>query len=94
MLSGQFEHEDFAGHRGRIGPGDLQWMTAGRGIVHAELPVGDQVNYGLQLWVNLPRAEKMCEPRYQELLDAQIPRARPRDGVEIKVSAGLHMDDC
>ncbi|KAG0261887.1 hypothetical protein DFQ27_002715, partial [Actinomortierella ambigua] len=82
-------HEDFAGHKGTIGPGDLQWMTAGRGIVHSEMPVkADKPAHGLQLWINLPRSQKMCEPQYQELLDNQIPRAQPSEGVTIKVIAG------
>jgi redox-sensitive bicupin YhaK (pirin superfamily) len=88
MISGKVAHEDFAGHAGIIGAGDLQWMTAGRGIVHAEMPATGEENVGLQLWVNLPRSEKMCEPRYQELLDKDIPHARPEDGVDIKVIAG------
>ncbi|KAK3835420.1 MAG: RmlC-like cupin domain-containing protein [Linnemannia elongata] len=94
MLEGQTQHEDFAGHKGTVGPGDLQWMTAGRGIVHSEMPVRlprdqeDERAHGLQLWINLPKEHKMCEPQYQELLDGQIPRARPRDGVVIKVIAG------
>ncbi|KAF9137791.1 hypothetical protein BG015_002606 [Linnemannia schmuckeri] len=94
MLEGQTQHEDFAGHKGTIGPGDLQWMTAGRGIVHSEMPVKlprdqeDARAHGLQLWINLPKEHKMCEPQYQELLDAQIPRATPQNGVVIKVIAG------
>ncbi|KAG0200193.1 hypothetical protein BGX28_006675 [Mortierella sp. GBA30] len=89
MLEGQVQHEDFAGHRGTIGPGDLQWMTAGRGIVHSEMPVKSHTRvHGLQLWINLPREHKMCEPQYQELLDGQIPRATPQDGVTVKVIAG------
>ncbi|KAI9144465.1 RmlC-like cupin domain-containing protein [Paraphysoderma sedebokerense] len=87
MIEGEFEHEDFGGHRGRIGPGDLQWMTAGRGVIHAEVPIGDGVNKGLQLWVNLPKSHKMMEPRYQEHTDKQVPRVK-LDGVEIKVIAG------
>ena len=58
MLEGSFQHEDFCGHRGTINPGDLQWMTAGRGIVHAEMPSGDGDNVGLQLWINLRREDK------------------------------------
>ncbi|ORX63245.1 hypothetical protein K493DRAFT_288751 [Basidiobolus meristosporus CBS 931.73] len=87
MLEGIVAHEDFAGHKGEIGPGDLQWMTAGRGIVHAEMP--QTKCRGLQLWVNLSATEKMCEPRYQELLDKEIPRVSP-PGVDavIKVIAG------
>ncbi|KAG0044508.1 hypothetical protein BGZ83_010273 [Gryganskiella cystojenkinii] len=89
MLEGQFQHEDFAGHKGVIGPGDLQWMTAGRGIVHSEMPVKSQTRaHGLQLWINLPKEHKMCEPQYQELLDKEIPRAEPQEGVVVKVMAG------
>ncbi|KAG0027853.1 hypothetical protein BGZ82_008733 [Podila clonocystis] len=89
MLEGQFQHEDFAGHKGTIGPGDLQWMTAGRGIVHSEMPIKWQTRtYGLQLWINLPKEHKMCEPQYQELLDGEIKRAVPQDGVVVKVIAG------
>ncbi|KAF9582208.1 hypothetical protein BGW38_000506 [Lunasporangiospora selenospora] len=89
MLEGQFQHEDFAGHKGTIGPGDLQWMTAGRGIVHSEMPVKSNTRaHGLQLWINLPREHKMCEPQYQELLDKEIPRATPEEGIMVKVIAG------
>ncbi|KAF9355099.1 hypothetical protein BGX34_010648 [Mortierella sp. NVP85] len=99
MLSGQMQHEDFSGHKGTIGPGDLQWMTAGRGIVHCEMPAKDQEDkqegtddslavHGLQLWVNLSRKDKTCEPQYQDLRDHQIPRVKPTDGVEVKVIAG------
>ena len=91
MLDGAFEHEDFVGHAGRIETGDLQWMTAGRGIMHSEMPVkqpGNKPNVGLQLWVDLPEQHKLTDPRYQELRDADIPRARPDDKVEIKVISG------
>lgn len=87
MISGKTEHEDFAGHRGVIGPGDLQWMTAGRGIVHSEMPADDEENTGLQLWVNLKSDDKMVEPAYQELLDADIPKPS-LDGVTVSVIAG------
>ncbi|KAJ3183284.1 hypothetical protein HDU85_002310 [Gaertneriomyces sp. JEL0708] len=88
MLDGSVQHEDFAGHKGTIGTGDLQWMTAGRGILHAEMPLTDTA-HGLQLWVNLPRKDKMVEPRYQELLDKDVPRATSPDGsVRVKVIAG------
>ena len=67
-------------------------MTAGRGIVHAEMPVGEQVNTGLQLWINLPAKDKMMEPRYQELLDKNVPRAStPDKGVSVKIIAGESM---
>ena len=89
MLEGQIEHEDFKGHRGVIGPGDLQWMTAGKGIVHAEMPVGKEQARGLQLWVNLKKKDKMVEPAYQELRKEQIPTGTSADGkVNVRVIAG------
>ncbi|TPX53264.1 hypothetical protein PhCBS80983_g06321 [Powellomyces hirtus] len=89
MLTGNMSHEDFVGHKGTIGPGDLQWMTAGRGILHAEMPSSDVPAHGLQLWVNLPAREKMVKPRYQELLDQKVPRAQsPDGGATVKVIAG------
>ncbi|KAI9190200.1 RNA pol II transcription cofactor [Blastocladiella emersonii ATCC 22665] len=87
MVTGAFEHEDFAGHRGRIDAGDLQWMTAGRGIVHAEVPIADE-NTGLQLWVNLPAKHKMMEPRYQELRGTELPKVTPSEGVNVTLIAG------
>jgi redox-sensitive bicupin YhaK (pirin superfamily) len=90
MLQGKVKHEDFAGHRGVIGPGDLQWMTAGRGIVHCEMPVSEEPCTGLQLWVNLAKKYKMDPPAYQELLDANIPKVE-KDGVAVKVIAGTSM---
>jgi len=63
MLSGRILHEDFKGHKGEIGPGDIQWMTAGRGIVHAEMPASfDESSFGFQLWINLQEKNKFCEP--------------------------------
>ncbi|EGF80128.1 hypothetical protein BATDEDRAFT_19562 [Batrachochytrium dendrobatidis JAM81] len=88
MLDGVFQHEDFTGHKGTIGPGDLQWMTAGRGIVHAEMPASE-VGTGLQLWVNLPKKAKMMPPLYQELIAANVPFATSPDGLtSVKVIAG------
>lgn len=87
MLSGSFRHEDFCGHKGIINAGDLQWMTAGRGIVHCEMPHGDETGHGLQLWINLARENKMMEPAYQELLDKDIPKTT-KDGVTVKAIAG------
>ncbi|XP_052797180.1 pirin-like isoform X3 [Mya arenaria] len=87
MLGGSFRHEDFCGHKGIINPGDLQWMTAGRGILHCEMPEGEGLAHGLQLWVNLSRQNKMTKPDYQELLDKDIPRTT-KDGVTVKVIAG------
>ncbi|PIK61189.1 putative pirin isoform X2 [Apostichopus japonicus] len=87
MLKGAFKHEDFKGHSGVIRPGDLQWMTAGRGIVHSEMPQGDETGHGLQLWVNLSKQNKMVEPEYQELLSKDIPVVE-KDGIRVKVIAG------
>jgi redox-sensitive bicupin YhaK (pirin superfamily) len=87
MLTGRFMHEDFKGHKGIIGPGDLQWMTAGRGIMHSEVPVSDEPSHGLQLWVNLASKDKMVAPAYQELLARDIPK-RSHDGVTATVIAG------
>ncbi|EEC76516.1 hypothetical protein EE612_021629 [Oryza sativa] len=87
MLEGAFTHQDFAGHKGTIGTGDVQWMTAGRGIVHSEMPAADGVQKGLQLWINLSSKDKMIEPRYQELMSKDISCAE-KDGVEVKIIAG------
>ncbi|KAG0083609.1 hypothetical protein BGZ92_010626 [Podila epicladia] len=84
MLEGHFQHQDFTGRQGTIGPGDVQWMTAGRGIVHAEMPYfpdeetqgkkkASSSIWGLQLWVNLPKKHKLCKPQYQDLKDEAIP---------------------
>ncbi|CAF0881703.1 unnamed protein product [Rotaria sordida] len=93
MLTGATEHEDFTGRRGVINPGDLQWMTAGRGIVHCEMPEKNSgEGHGLQLWVNLSKKYKMIEPNYQELLDKDIPRAATSDDlVHVKIIAGESM---
>ncbi|KAL2024118.1 hypothetical protein VTK56DRAFT_9898 [Thermocarpiscus australiensis] len=92
LLRGGMEHEDFAGHRGVLGPGDLQFMTAGRGIVHAEMPVRNRDgsdNVGLQLWVDLPRELKACEPRYRDLRAEEVPRVVVDEGrVTVKVISG------
>jgi len=88
MLKGVFEHEDFVGHRGKIGPGDLQWMTAGKAIMHSEMPFpGSEASHGLQLWVNLAAKDKMVDPAYQELLAKDIPLVS-KDGVSAVVIAG------
>jgi hypothetical protein len=94
MLEGRFGHKDSVGHSGTLGPGDVQWMTAGAGVIHSEMPdpeftrTGGRI-HGLQLWVNLPRRDKMIAPRYQELPSAQIPVGRSADGsVSVKVIAG------
>ncbi|CAN1732073.1 Pirin-like protein, partial [Linum perenne] len=90
MLEGSFTHQDFSGHRGTIHTGDVQWMTAGRGIVHSEMPAGEGVQRGLQLWINLSAQHKMIEPRYQELLSQDIKTAE-NDGVQVRIIAGESM---
>ena len=94
MIEGEFEHEDSAGHRGTLRPGDVQWMTAGGGIVHSEMPSkeirakGGRV-HGFQIWVNLPAKLKMTRPRYQEVPSARIPEAKTADGrARVRVVAG------
>ncbi|XP_053472852.1 pirin isoform X1 [Ictalurus furcatus] len=87
LLSGASAHEDFCGHCGTLEAGDLQWMTAGRGVVHAEMPLSDEPMRGLQLWVNLRKADKMVEPQYQELKNSQIPKPSI-DGVTVAVISG------
>lgn len=89
LLSGQVRHRDSAGHSGTVKAGGVQWMTAGRGIEHSEMP--EQVEgrlEGFQLWVNLPATKKMSEPRYQELEPEQIPEQVDENGIAIKVIAG------
>ena len=89
LLEGSITHEDNKGHKGVIGAGDVQWMTAGKGIIHSEMPsAADGRLQGLQLWLNLPAAEKMREPRYQEMLNKQLPLEQGDTGVTIKVLAG------
>lgn len=88
MQKGSFFHEDFKGHKGRIDPGDLQWMTAGKGIVHAEMPASDtEESIGFQLWINLEKDKKFCDPAYQEFKGETIPIVE-KDGVEIKLISG------
>ncbi len=88
LLAGHMRHGDNAGHSGVIRAGGAQWMTAGRGILHSEMPEQEEgLLSGFQLWVNLPAEHKMTAPRYQELEPAQIPLER-HDGVEIRVLAG------
>lgn len=86
MLEGIFKHEDFKGNFGELRAGDVQWMTAGRGIMHSEMPESEHTE-GLQLWVNLRAADKMCEPAYQELKREAIPEVE-ENGVWAKIIAG------
>ncbi len=90
MLEGSVEHGDSMGNKGVIGAGDVQWMTAGSGIIHQEMPHGDKAGYmgGFQLWANLPAAHKMMHPRYQEVKRSQIPEISPVQGVKIKIICG------
>ncbi|EPE32219.1 RmlC-like cupin [Glarea lozoyensis ATCC 20868] len=90
LMEGAIDHEDFAGNKGRIETGDLQFMTAGRGIMHAEIPsLSSKAIKGFQLWVDLPKELKMCEPRYRDLKAAEIPTVDIDDGkVKIKVISG------
>jgi redox-sensitive bicupin YhaK (pirin superfamily) len=78
IISGGVDHEDFAGNRGTLEAGDLQFMTAGRGIMHSEMPIHNdngEPNVGMQLWVDLPKELKYCEPRYRDLKAKGIPEA-------------------
>lgn len=92
LLEGAVDHEDFAGNAGTIEKGDLQFMTAGRGIMHAEMPAQNpdgSANVGMQLWVDLPEKLKKCEPRYRDLRASEIPNIDVDDGkVHIKVISG------
>jgi quercetin 2,3-dioxygenase len=93
MLRGNVDHKDSMGNEGSIGAGDVQWMTAGRGILHEEMPRrGEGGMEGFQLWVNLPAKQKMTKPRYQEVTSARIPEVHRPDGTTIRVIAGT-VDD-
>jgi len=94
VLNGTVEHGDSIGNRGAINSGDVQWMTAGNGIIHQEMPKRTPgVFRGLQLWVNLPRTHKMMEPRYRGLAAAEIPACELPDGTLVRVLAG-RFGDC
>ena len=89
VLEGEVQHKDTLGNAGSIGAGDLQWMTAGRGIMHEEMPqVRPEGIMGFQLWVNLPARLKMTRPRYQDIRSNHIPEISQKDGVRIRVIAG------
>lgn len=90
VLSGTVEHGDSLGNRGLLGAGDIQWMTAGSGIVHQEMPQGDADGkmHGFQLWANLPRSLKMTAPRYQDVKSADIPEVTDDDGTTVRVVSG------
>jgi redox-sensitive bicupin YhaK (pirin superfamily) len=92
MIEGEVEHGDSLGNSGKIKSGDIQWMTAGSGIIHQEMPkayIGTMK--GLQLWVNLPKAEKMIEPRYRDLTANNVPEINPAQGITVKIISGEYL---
>ncbi|MGA9121047.1 MAG: pirin family protein [Bacteroidota bacterium] len=90
VLAGSVEHGDSMGNRGAIDAGDVQWMTAGRGIIHQEMPKGDPAGrmHGFQLWANLPSSLKMTDPRYQEVKAEEIPEVTDNDGTSARIVCG------
>lgn len=98
LLAGEMEHRDSGGHHGVLRPGDVQWMTAGAGVVHSELPTQKMMDeggrmHGFQLWVNLPRDDKMMAPRYQDITAEQLPEVTSEDGrAWVRVIAGEALD--
>ena len=89
MLAGRMRHGDNQGNTGMLGPGSVQWMTAGRGILHSEMPEQEAgLMWGFQLWVNLPAKDKMTAPRYQDIPADQVPDVDSGDGVRVRVIAG------
>tara|TARA_E500000081_G_scaffold152361_1_gene184405 strand:- start:403 stop:1242 length:840 start_codon:yes stop_codon:yes gene_type:complete len=91
MLAGKMRHEDNQGNKGILAPGDVQWMTAGKGIIHSEMPEQENgLMWGFQLWVNLPSKSKMTQPHYQDITSDTIPTDDRTDGVSIRVIAGKY----
>src|SRR5262245_23607104 len=90
VLAGTVSHGDSLGNRGQMGAGDVQWMTAGRGILHQEMPKGDAQGrmHGFQLWANLPSSQKMSAPRYQDIPAKEIPEVIDDDGTRVRVVCG------
>ena len=90
VLAGTVEHGDSMGNRGAIAAGDVQWMTAGSGIIHQEMPKGDSTGrmHGFQLWANLPSSLKMTDPRYQEIKSNDIPQVTDDDGTHVRIVSG------
>jgi quercetin 2,3-dioxygenase len=90
VLAGNVEHGDSLGNRGNLGAGDVQWMTAGRGILHQEMPQGDEKGrmHGFQLWANLPASLKMTAPRYQDIKAPDVPEVIDDDGTRVRVVCG------
>jgi quercetin 2,3-dioxygenase len=91
VLEGEVEHGDSMGNKGTIRRGDVQWMTAGSGIIHQEMPKGDQKGrmYGFQLWANLPARQKMMDPRYRDITERQIPEVQLSNGGTIRIISGI-----
>jgi hypothetical protein len=90
VLAGSVNHKDSLGNSGTLGGGDVQWMTAGSGILHQEMPQGDRIGkmHGFQLWANLPRSHKMTDPRYQDIPSAEIPEVTDDDGTNVRIVCG------
>ena len=90
VLAGTVEHGDSLGNTGAMGAGDVQWMTAGKGILHQEMPKGDDHGrmHGFQLWANLPASQKMTDPRYQDIESKNIPEVTDDDGTNVRVVCG------
>jgi len=91
LIEGSVEHEDSIGNKGLIGAGDVQWMTAGSGIIHQEMPgrvEGVPRLVGFQLWTNLPSSDKMMHPRYQDIKDSQIPEVETESGAKVRIICG------
>jgi redox-sensitive bicupin YhaK (pirin superfamily) len=93
MVAGRMRHRDSAGHEGLLQNGGVQWMIAGRGLVHSELPEQESgAMEGFQLWLNLPGRDKMCAPSYRDIQSADIPEVRRPDGLVVRVIAGAFLD--
>ena len=91
MLNGKWQHKDSAGNEGKVGEGSVQWMTAGRGSVHSEMPIQtDGLARGFQLWLNLPKEKKMIEPAYQDIESEQIPIVKEKAGTVKVISGNFH----
>ena len=90
VLAGEVDHMDSLGNKGALRSGDVQWMTAGSGIMHQEMPHGDQLGrmHGFQLWANLPSSLKMTSPRYQDIKSGEIPEVIDNDGTKVRVVVG------
>jgi hypothetical protein len=92
MIGGDVEHGDSLGNKGVIGAGDAQWMTAGSGIIHQEMPQKTKGTLkGFQLWVNLPKTDKMCEPKYRDIISDKIPSVSD-DGITVKILSGEYKE--